>query len=148
MFIFVVQLHAQGPKNLSGTMSATLCNDLARDSASVHISEQIYMVTFPAFLTCFYHKSHHSQMFNTSRTVISEKPSISLVTRKVHELHQAKILKIPLDHCDRRIPIPNQIGILLEFTFFSANSLLIRLLTYLGLREHIIANFEAGPKSA
>ena len=37
MFIFVVQLHAQGPKNLSGTMPA-VCNDPARDSASVHIS--------------------------------------------------------------------------------------------------------------
>ena len=48
MFIFVEQLQVQGPKKLSGTMPV-VCSDLTRDPASVHILEQISMITNPAF---------------------------------------------------------------------------------------------------
>ena len=48
MSIFVGQLQVQGPKKLSGTMPV-VCNDLTRDQASVHISEQMSMITKPVF---------------------------------------------------------------------------------------------------
>ena len=48
MFIFVGQLQVQGPQKLSGTMPA-VCNDLTRDPASVHILEQISMITITTF---------------------------------------------------------------------------------------------------